>query len=99
MGRCRAVYIRTLFPLACQRLSALNQARREACVSANNLSEGGGCGRALQCHPLYDVRLGKRFADRVIGMSGGSVVYDGDPANLSDEQLKAIYGGKEWLQQ
>ena len=48
---------------------------------------------------MHDVELTKRFADRVIGMSGGSVVYDGDPADLSDEQLKAIYGGKEWLQQ
>jgi phosphonate transport system ATP-binding protein len=36
---------------------------------------------------------------RIDGMSGGSVVYDGDPAGLSDEQLKAIYGGKDWLQQ
>ena len=48
---------------------------------------------------MHDVELAKRFADRIIGMSGGSVVYDGDPASLSDEQLKAIYGGKDWLQQ
>ena len=48
---------------------------------------------------MHDVELTKRFADRIIGMSGGSVVYDGDPAGLSDEQLKAIYGGKDWLQQ
>ena len=40
-----------------------------------------------------------RIDDCIIGMSGGSVVYDGDPAGLSDEQLKAIYGGKDWLQQ
>jgi phosphonate transport system ATP-binding protein len=48
---------------------------------------------------MHDVELAKRFADRIIGMSGGSVVYDGDAAGLSDEQLKTIYGGKDWLQQ
>jgi phosphonate transport system ATP-binding protein len=48
---------------------------------------------------MHDVELAKRFADRIIGMSEGSVVYDGDAAGLSDEQLNAIYGGKDWLQQ
>jgi phosphonate transport system ATP-binding protein len=48
---------------------------------------------------MHNVELAKRFADRIIGMSDGSVVYDGDPAGLSDEQLKTIYGGKDWLQQ
>src|SRR5471030_923360 len=48
---------------------------------------------------MHDVELAKRFADRIIGMSGGAVVYDGDAAGLSDEQLKTIYGGKDWLQQ
>jgi phosphonate transport system ATP-binding protein len=48
---------------------------------------------------MHDVELAKRYADRIIGMSGGAVVYDGDAAGLSDEQLKTIYGGKDWLQQ
>jgi phosphonate transport system ATP-binding protein len=46
---------------------------------------------------MHDVELARRFADRVIGMSGGSVVYDGAPAALTDEQLKTIYGGQDWL--
>ena len=46
---------------------------------------------------MHDVELAKRFADRIIGMSQGSVVYDGAPAGLSDKQLKAIYGGEDWL--
>ena len=46
---------------------------------------------------MHDVELAKRFADRIIGMSQGSVVYDGASAGLSDEQLKTIYGGKDWL--
>ena len=46
---------------------------------------------------MHDVELAKRFADRIIGMSQGSVVYDGASAGLSDEQLKIIYGGQGWL--
>ena len=46
---------------------------------------------------MHDVELAKRFADRIIGMSQGAVVYDGPPADLSDQQLKTIYGGEEWL--
>ena len=46
---------------------------------------------------MHDVELAKRFADRIIGMSDGAVVYDGMPAGLSDEQLKTIYGGQDWL--
>ncbi len=46
---------------------------------------------------MHDVELAKRFADRILGMAEGTVVYDGPPAGLSDEQLKAIYGGQNWL--
>jgi phosphonate transport system ATP-binding protein len=47
---------------------------------------------------MHDVELAKRFADRIIGMSAGSVVFDGPPGNLSDATLKTIYGGEDWLQ-
>ena len=46
---------------------------------------------------MHDVELARRFADRIIGMSGGRVVYDGAPADLTDEHLKTIYGGEDWL--
>ncbi len=46
---------------------------------------------------MHDVDLAKRFADRIIGMSQGAVVYDGTPSDLHDEQLKQIYGGESWL--
>ncbi|UUZ73455.1 phosphonate ABC transporter ATP-binding protein [Polaromonas sp. P1(28)-8] len=46
---------------------------------------------------IHDVELARRFADRLVGMSGGQVVYDGDAAGLSDEKLKQIYGGEDWL--
>ncbi len=46
---------------------------------------------------MHDVELAKRFADRIIGMAEGAVVYDGAPAGLGDAHLKSIYGGEDWL--
>jgi phosphonate transport system ATP-binding protein len=46
---------------------------------------------------MHDVELAKRFADRIVGMSGGHVVYDGSGEGLTDEVLKSIYGGASWL--
>jgi phosphonate transport system ATP-binding protein len=46
---------------------------------------------------MHDVDLAKRFAKRIVGMSGGHVVYDGGAEGLSDAVLKSIYGGESWL--
>lgn len=46
---------------------------------------------------IHDVNLAKRFADRIIGMSEGRIVFDGPPAQLTDDHLKQIYGGEGWL--
>ena len=47
---------------------------------------------------IHDVELARRFADRIIGMTGGHVVFDGKPEELGSEHLKQIYGGAEWMQ-
>lgn len=47
---------------------------------------------------IHDVELARRFADRIVGMTGGRVVFDGPPAQLTDDHLKMIYGGEGWLQ-
>ena len=46
---------------------------------------------------MHDVNLAKRFADRIIGMSQGRILFDGPPRDLTDEHLKQIYGGEDWL--
>jgi phosphonate transport system ATP-binding protein len=43
------------------------------------------------------VALARRFADRVLGMAGGRIVFDGPPNGLTDTMLKQIYGGEDWL--
>jgi phosphonate transport system ATP-binding protein len=46
---------------------------------------------------MHDVELARRFADRIVGMSEGKVVYDGPADGLTDEVLKSVYGGASWL--
>ena len=46
---------------------------------------------------MHDVELARRFASRVIGMSGGAVVFDGAPSELRESHLAAIYGGQAWM--
>ncbi|MEO5699935.1 MAG: phosphonate ABC transporter ATP-binding protein [Casimicrobiaceae bacterium] len=47
---------------------------------------------------MHDVELARRFADRIIGMSEGRIVFDGPPPELHDTILNTIYGGENWLQ-
>ena len=41
---------------------------------------------------LHQVALARRFADRVIGLSGGRVLFDGVPEALDGAALARIYG-------
>jgi phosphonate transport system ATP-binding protein len=47
---------------------------------------------------MHNVELARRFADRIVGMSKGSIVFDGPPQALEDSHLLAIYGGEGWLE-
>jgi phosphonate transport system ATP-binding protein len=46
---------------------------------------------------IHNVELAKRFCDRIVGMTGGTVVFDGKPGAITDDHLKQIYGGEDWL--
>ena len=47
---------------------------------------------------IHNVPLARRFATHVVGMTGGAVVYDGAPTDLTDADLRQIYGGEDWLE-
>jgi len=47
---------------------------------------------------MHNVELARRFASRIVGMSGGRVVFDAAPEALGDSDLAAIYGGESWLE-
>lgn len=46
---------------------------------------------------IHNVDLARRYARRIVGMTGGSIVYDGPPEGLDESHLKIIYGGEDWL--
>jgi len=47
---------------------------------------------------IHNVELARRFADRIVGMSKGEIVFDGPPQALEDRHLMEIYGGEGWLE-
>ncbi len=47
---------------------------------------------------MHNVELAKRFANRIIGMARGEVVFDGQPGDLMDHHLADIYGGESWME-
>ncbi|MCZ7659233.1 MAG: phosphonate ABC transporter ATP-binding protein [Xanthobacteraceae bacterium] len=47
---------------------------------------------------IHNVELARRFADRIIGMTRGEIVFDGPPRALEDRHLMEIYGGEGWLE-
>ncbi len=47
---------------------------------------------------IHNVELARRYADRIVGMAKGEVVFDGPPRELEERHLLAIYGGEGWLE-
>ncbi|MEO1132093.1 MAG: phosphonate ABC transporter ATP-binding protein [Cyanobacteria bacterium J06639_1] len=43
---------------------------------------------------LHQVEFAKQYGDRIIGLSGGRVCFDGSPAALSDRHLNEIYASQ-----
>ena len=47
---------------------------------------------------MHDVPLARMFADRIIGLRAGEIVFDGSPAKLDKSILTEIYGEEDWTQ-
>lgn len=45
---------------------------------------------------IHDVALAQQFVQRIIGLQGGKVVFDGSPAELDADVLTRIYGEEDW---
>ncbi|MGO2356541.1 MAG: phosphonate ABC transporter ATP-binding protein [Marinomonas foliarum] len=45
---------------------------------------------------IHDVPLAQQFVDRIIGLQGGEVVFDGKPDELTEDVLTRIYGDEDW---
>jgi phosphonate transport system ATP-binding protein len=47
---------------------------------------------------IHDVALAQMFAERIVGLKSGEIVYDGPPEGLTAEVLTLIYGEEDWSQ-
>ena len=47
---------------------------------------------------IHDVLLAQMFAERIVGLRLGEVVYDGAPDQLTPEVLTEIYGEEDWAE-
>jgi phosphonate transport system ATP-binding protein len=45
---------------------------------------------------IHDVFLAQMFAERIVGLQLGKIVYDGLPAGLTPDVLTTIYGEEDW---
>ncbi|MEM8744787.1 MAG: phosphonate ABC transporter ATP-binding protein [Pseudomonadota bacterium] len=45
---------------------------------------------------IHDVMLAQMFAQRIVGLQLGEIVYDGPPDGLTPEVLTSIYGEEDW---
>ncbi len=45
---------------------------------------------------IHDVLLAQMFAERIVGLRLGEIVYDGPPDGLTPEVLTEIYGEEDW---
>lgn len=45
---------------------------------------------------IHDVALAQLFAQRVVGLRQGRIVYDGPPQGLTPDVLTTIYGEEDW---
>jgi phosphonate transport system ATP-binding protein len=46
---------------------------------------------------IHDVQLAQMFAQRIVGLRNGEIVYDGLPDSLTAYTLTQIYGEEDWL--
>src|SRR5690242_2363654 len=45
---------------------------------------------------IHDVMLAQMFAERIVGLQLGEIVYDGPPGGLTADVLTKIYGEEDW---
>jgi phosphonate transport system ATP-binding protein len=45
---------------------------------------------------IHDVMLAQMFAERIVGLQLGEIVYDGPPDGLTPDVLTKIYGEEDW---
>ena len=89
VGIARSLMLDPLVILADEPIASLDpSASREVLAHLRSIAKERGC-TILCC--LHQVALAKEFADRIIGIEGGRVVFDLSPKDVDETTLQLIY--------
>jgi phosphonate transport system ATP-binding protein len=87
IARCLAQEPRLI--LADEPISNLDPVRAEAILRL--LGDAAGCRQATLIFSSHQPQVAMRFAERIVALKNGRIVFDGGPAELDSERLAAIY--------
>lgn len=89
VGIARAIAQRPNLILADEPVASLDPASSERVLGMlRQISKRDGIPVVVSLHQLEYAR---QFADRIIGLSAGTIVFDGPPQDLNERALKSIY--------
>ncbi len=89
VGLARALAQHPGLVLADEPVASLDPATaRRALLLLHDICKGEGITAVVS---LHQVDLARQFADRVIGISAGRVVFDGPPRELTEVELRRLY--------
>lgn len=93
VGIARSMMLDPLVILADEPIASLDPSTsREVLSQLRNIAKENGS-TILCC--LHQVELAREFADRIIGVESGSVVFDLQPKDVDEQTLKLIYANYE----
>lgn len=89
VGIARALAQQSKVLLADEPVSSLDPANSEQIMAIlSDLSRTDGITTLIN---LHQVDLAKRYAQRIVGLRAGQIVFDGPPDQLTDDQLSHLY--------
>lgn len=90
VGMARALVQAPRILLADEPVASLDPATAERLLALmHDICKSDGLSAVVS---LHQVDFARRFADRILGLSGGVVIFDGTPGQLSDDVVARLYG-------
>jgi phosphonate transport system ATP-binding protein len=92
VGIARALVQEPALILADEPVASLDPATAERVLGLlHDICKADGITAVVSLHQL---EFARRFADRIIGLAKGTVVFDGPPARLGRAEIARIYGAE-----